>query len=309
MKRRAASTATSPMGTLMKRIHCQPSASVSTPPTSAPAAPPAAPIAAHAESARLRSAPSVKVVVRMDSVAGATTAPPRPWKPRATINWPWPCDRPPASEAAANRNSPAIRTFLWPSRSAARPPSSRKPAKVIVYALTTHWRSTTEKPRSLRIEGSATFTTETSRITMNCARQQMIRVQRLVASSSDCTGNYGSGERARSAGLPGRRRLDDPDRVAIGVRDREHRRRAAHVHRRRGDRDALGGREPLELGAHVGGLDADRAAAGLVPHRRVEGEACRRTGRGDLEPAHLAVLAEAVVASHLPPELVGVEGQ
>ena len=33
----------------------------------------------------MRSAPSVKVVVRMDSVAGATTAPPRPWNARATI--------------------------------------------------------------------------------------------------------------------------------------------------------------------------------------------------------------------------------
>src|SRR3954452_22961209 len=192
MKRRPASTATSPIGTLMNRIHCQPSTSVSTPPTSAPAAPPAAPIAPHNESARLRSAPSVNVVVRTDNVAGATTAPPRPWNARATISWPCPWDSPPARDAAANSRSPASRTFLCPSRSAARPPSSRKPANVIVYAFTTHCRSTTENPRSPRIDGSATFTTDTSRMTMNWARQQRTRVHRFVTAAGDCTGNHGS---------------------------------------------------------------------------------------------------------------------
>jgi hypothetical protein len=47
---------------------------------------------------------------------------------------------------------------------------------VSVYAFTTHWRPVAEKPRSLRIEGSATFTIETSRITMNCAAQHSTRV-------------------------------------------------------------------------------------------------------------------------------------
>ena len=55
-----------PIGTLTKRIHCQPSRSVSTPPSSAPAAPPAPPIAPQTPSARLRSGPSAKVVVRID---------------------------------------------------------------------------------------------------------------------------------------------------------------------------------------------------------------------------------------------------
>ena len=48
------------------------------PPSSAPAVPPAAPIAAQAPSARLRSWPSVKVVVMIASVAGEITAPPSP---------------------------------------------------------------------------------------------------------------------------------------------------------------------------------------------------------------------------------------
>src|SRR3954469_25046218 len=72
-----------------------------------------------------------------------------------------------------------MKTRRRPSRSAARPPSSRKPANVSVYALTTHCRSVAVKPRSLRIDGSATFTIETSRMTMNCARQQRKRVQFL----------------------------------------------------------------------------------------------------------------------------------
>ena len=39
------------------------------------------------------------------------------------------------------------------------------------------------KPRSARIDGSATFTIETSRMTMNCARQQRtsVRVRRRAS--------------------------------------------------------------------------------------------------------------------------------
>src|SRR5947209_7668512 len=58
-------------------------------------------------------------------------------------------------------------------------PSIRKPAKVIVYALTTHCSPVVEKPRLVRIDGSATFTTATSRITMNWARQTT-KMRKLV---------------------------------------------------------------------------------------------------------------------------------
>src|SRR4051812_31279472 len=134
-------------------------------------------MAPHQASALLRSAPSAKVVVRIDSVAGATTAPPRPWTARAPISMPCEVDSPPSSDAPAKSSSPAMKTRRRPSRSAARPPRSRKPAKVSVYALTTHCRLLALKPRSSRIEGSATFTIETSRMTMNCARQQRPNVQ------------------------------------------------------------------------------------------------------------------------------------
>src|SRR5437588_573244 len=53
-----------------------------------------------------------------------------------------PCDsaRPPASEASANSNRPKTNTRRRPSRSAARPPRSRNPANVTVYAVAAHWR-------------------------------------------------------------------------------------------------------------------------------------------------------------------------
>ena len=50
-------------------------------------------------SALLRSAPSVKVVVTIESAAGETIAAPRPCTPRATISQPDEVAKPPASEA------------------------------------------------------------------------------------------------------------------------------------------------------------------------------------------------------------------
>ena len=83
----AKKAAASAIGTLTNRIQRQPSASVMMPPRSTPAAPPAPPIAPQMPTARLRSRPSLKVVVRIDSDAGAITAPPSPWIARAAISW------------------------------------------------------------------------------------------------------------------------------------------------------------------------------------------------------------------------------
>jgi hypothetical protein len=74
----ARNAATSPIGRLMKRIQRQLRTSTMTPPASTPAAPPAPPIAPQMPTARLRSFGSVNVVVRIESEAGAITAPPRP---------------------------------------------------------------------------------------------------------------------------------------------------------------------------------------------------------------------------------------
>ena len=92
---------------------------------------------------------------------------------------------------------PAMNRRLRPSRSPARPPSSRNPPKISVYALTTHCRLEGEKCRPRWIEGSATLTTVASSTTMNCARQAITRIsQRFEAWSRAARGGAGAGRSA-----------------------------------------------------------------------------------------------------------------
>ncbi len=120
-----------PTGRLTKKIHSQPSHSVSIPPKSTPAAAPEPPMAPHTPSALLRSAPSEKVVVTMDSAEGVMMAAPKPWIARETISMVSLWARPHSSEASVKRATPTRNTRRRPSRSAARPPSSRKPPNVM----------------------------------------------------------------------------------------------------------------------------------------------------------------------------------
>ena len=80
---------------------------------------------------------------------------------------------------------PMMNSRFRPTRSAARPPSMRKPPKVSVYPLTIHCRLEGEKCRERWIDGSATFTMVASRMTMNWARPTMTRTsQGLVRRGS-----------------------------------------------------------------------------------------------------------------------------
>ena len=123
--------AISDTGTFTHSTHSQPSPSVRMPPSSTPTAPAEPATAPHAPSALLRSAPSLNSVVTIDSAAGETIAAPRPWAARAAISCPWVDAKPAASEEMATSASPAMNTRRRPSRSAARPPSSRKPPNAI----------------------------------------------------------------------------------------------------------------------------------------------------------------------------------
>src|SRR5439155_17984868 len=118
---------------------------------------------------RLRSRPSSNVVISSESAAGARSAPPRPCTARNAISDASDQARPQSNELTAKRASPPTKSRRRPSRSAKRPPSSRTPPNRIAYAEITHWRFVCENPRSDLIEGSATFTIATSRMTMNCA--------------------------------------------------------------------------------------------------------------------------------------------
>jgi hypothetical protein len=128
----ASASTTAPIGTLTKKTQRQLSSSTITPPRSSPMAPPAPAMAPHTASARFRSGPSAKVVRMIDSAAGETIAPPSPWRPRATSSMPSDCESPQMREAPEKRAIPAMKSRRRPSRSAARPPSSRKPPKISV---------------------------------------------------------------------------------------------------------------------------------------------------------------------------------
>src|SRR5438093_1231750 len=71
-----------------KTIHSQPRYLTRIPPNRTPAAAPEPPSAPQIPSALLRSAPSVNVVVTIDSAAGEMIAAPSPWIARAAIRIP-----------------------------------------------------------------------------------------------------------------------------------------------------------------------------------------------------------------------------
>jgi hypothetical protein len=112
---------------LTKSTERQPGPSESTPPKKTPAAAASPETEPQTPSALLRSVPSAKVVVRIESAAGAIIAAPTPCIRRALISNPALVARPPVSDDRAKRNKPATRIRRRPSRSAARPPRSKKP--------------------------------------------------------------------------------------------------------------------------------------------------------------------------------------
>src|SRR3990172_1618851 len=78
---------------------------------------------------------------------------------------------PQRSEPTVKTIVPNMKTRRRPRRSAERPPRRRNPPKTSAYALITHCRFSCEKPRSIWIDGSATFTIAMSRMVMNCTER------------------------------------------------------------------------------------------------------------------------------------------
>ena len=73
---------------------------------------------------------AVLTMATVTRLPGTSSAGPIPWSTRAASSTPTAGARPLASEAAMNSSTPVMKTRRRPSRSAARPPSSRKPANV-----------------------------------------------------------------------------------------------------------------------------------------------------------------------------------
>ena len=82
----------------------------------------------HRPIALARSFGSVNTLVRIDNVAGMTSAAPSPMTARAAISWPEVVASAPAADAAAKISSPAVRAPLRPRRSPSDPPVSSSPA-------------------------------------------------------------------------------------------------------------------------------------------------------------------------------------
>ena len=80
----------------------------------------------------MRSAPSRNELVMIDSVAGESTRAGEALQRAGAEQQPARVASAQISEQTANAAVPAMNTRRRPSRSAARPPSSRKPANVIV---------------------------------------------------------------------------------------------------------------------------------------------------------------------------------
>jgi hypothetical protein len=112
---------------LMKKIHRHPAADTSSPPAIRPSVPATAETPPQTAKARLRAGPAGKTELSMASVIGTTNAAPSPSAALVmimTVSFGASAE---ASEAAVNRAVPASSTRRRPSRSPARPASSRKP--------------------------------------------------------------------------------------------------------------------------------------------------------------------------------------
>jgi hypothetical protein len=119
-----------------------------------------------------RSDGSVKSVMISDSATAATIAPPIPCTARAPTRNSCEVAIPQASEAAVKSVMPMRNSRRWPKRSPSRPPSRRKPPKVSTYAFTTQASDASENPRSVLIDGRATFTIVVSRTIIRSPRHR-----------------------------------------------------------------------------------------------------------------------------------------
>lgn len=174
-RRSAMIVAAIPIGTLIRKIACQLTTCVNVPPSRSPIEPPAAAVKLKTPIAFARSSPSSNIVTIIARITEDAMAPPSPCTKRAATKSSRVHATPQSSDASVNVTRPAIKTRLLPIKSPRRPASSNRPPNAIMYALTTQARLDCEKPRSLWIDGSATFTTVLSSTIINMPTQRTTR--------------------------------------------------------------------------------------------------------------------------------------
>src|SRR3954452_7727072 len=168
MRMRARASATTPTGTLTKKIHSQPSPSVSAPPSSGPTATAAPTVEPQAAIAVPNSYSRNSWAISASEVANMP-APPMPWSPRARSSEVADGARPQSSDATVKISTPTMNTSRRPTRSASEPTVSISAESIRAYASTTHCSSVRPAPRSVWMLGSATFTIVMSTSSMNVA--------------------------------------------------------------------------------------------------------------------------------------------
>src|SRR4051794_33395191 len=183
IRRSASVSATAPTGTFTKKIHSQPSPSVSAPPTRGPTATAAPTVEPQAAIAVPNSRPRNSCAMSASEVANMA-APPTPWRPRARLSRVELVARPHRSEATVKTRTPSWNMRLRPSRSASDPTVSMRADSISVYASTTHWRLVRLALKSRWMLGSATFTIVMSTSSMNVATQTARRVHHFRSMTS-----------------------------------------------------------------------------------------------------------------------------
>ena len=183
-----------PIGRLTKKIQCQLMASVSAPPASSPIEAPAEATKLYTPIALACSRGWGNIVTIIPRITAEVIAPPTPCTKRAAISSSWLWATPQASEAVVKTARPTRNIRRRPIRSPSRPASRRRPPNAIRYAFTTQARSDCEKPRSVWIDGSATFTIVASRMIMSIPTQSTTSaIQRVRSSFAATAGKRGLG--------------------------------------------------------------------------------------------------------------------
>ena len=159
-------SASTPIGTLTRKIHSQPSPVVSAPPTSGPIANEPPIVAPQTAIAPARSFGSWKAVPSRASATANRIAAPSPWTARAAISISMFPAAAHTTEVTVKSTRPTTNSRLRPSRSARKPALSTVLASASVYASTTHCRPARSVFRSAAMSDSAVLTTAMSSMSM-----------------------------------------------------------------------------------------------------------------------------------------------
>src|SRR4051812_40090570 len=182
--------ASRPIGRLMKKTQRQPvsvpNAWISTPPSSGPMAVETPTTVPNSPNAVPRSRPLNSCWISA-LICGVSRPPARPCTSRATTRNSAPGARPQASEESVNRASPTTNIVRRPRTSPIRPAGTSSRPKVRAYPETTHCSSLWVADRPVRIDGSATFTIETSSSTMKPPTRQTASARQRCGAGAELT--------------------------------------------------------------------------------------------------------------------------